>query len=105
MQKDGSYHMCVDYCALNKQTIKNRFLVPQIEDIFDKLQGANYFSWIDLKSVYHQIRIVPKDIHKIAFRTHFGLHEYLVMPFGLTNALATFNRLMDRFFRKHRSYT
>ena len=87
--------MCVDYWALNKNTIKNRFLVPQIEDIFDKLQGSTYYTHIDLKSGYHQIRIVPKDIHKTAFRTQFGLYEYLVMPFGLTNALATFNLLMD----------
>ena len=97
--------MCVDYRTLNKTTIKNRFLVSRIEDIFDKLQGSTYYSRIDLKSGYHQIRIVPKDIHKIAFRTQFHLYEYLVMPFGLTNAPAMFNRLMDRIFRKHRSYT
>ena len=98
-KKDGSYRMCVDYCALNKKTIKNRFPIPQIEDIFDKVQGANYFNWIDLKSGYHQIRIVPKDIHKTTFRTQFGLYEYLVMPLGLTNAPIEFNRLMDRIFR------
>ena len=95
--------MCVDYHALKKNTIKSRF--PQIEDIFDKLQGYTYYNHIDLKSGYQQIRIVPKDIHKIAFRTQFTLYEYLVMPFGHTNALATFNRLMDIIFCKYCSFT
>ncbi|MCO5568504.1 hypothetical protein L7F22_022203 [Adiantum nelumboides] len=97
-KKDGTYHMCVDYRALNRITIKNRFLVPQTEDLFDKLQGSAYFSRIDLKSGYHQIRIVNEDILKIAFRTTFGRYEYLVMPFGLKNAPATFNRMMERIF-------
>ena len=97
-KKDGSYRMCVDYRALNKSTIRNRFPVPRIEDIFDKLQGASYFSRIDLKSGYHQIRIVPGDIYKMAFRMSFVLYEFLVMPFGLKNAPATLNRMMDKIF-------
>ncbi|MCO5574478.1 hypothetical protein L7F22_028263 [Adiantum nelumboides] len=104
-KKDGTYCMCVNYRALNKITIKNRFPVPRIEDLFDKLQGSTYFSRIDLKSGYHQIRIVNEDILKTAFRTTFGLYEYLVMPFGLTNAPATFNRMMERISRPHRNFT
>ena len=76
-KKDNIYRVCVDYRALNKITIKNRFTVPRVEDLFDKLEGAIYFSRIDLKidlkSGYHQIRIVPQDIHKMAFCTTFGL--------------------------------
>ncbi|MCO5564499.1 hypothetical protein L7F22_018160 [Adiantum nelumboides] len=79
-KKDGTYRICVNYRAVNKITIENRFLMPQVEDIFDKLQGFTYFSRIDLKSGYHQIRIVDEDIAKTAFCTTFDLYEYLVMP-------------------------
>ncbi|MCO5601771.1 hypothetical protein L7F22_055896 [Adiantum nelumboides] len=112
-KKDDTYHMCVDYRALNRITIKNRFLVPRVEDLFDKLQGSTCFSRIDLKSGYHQIRIIDEDIVKTAFRTTFDLYEYLafdlyeylVMPFGLTNAPATFNRMMERIFQPYRNFT
>ena len=106
MQKnDGSFRMCMDYRSLNKHTIKNHFLVPHIEDIFEYLQGSTYYSRFNLKSGYHQIRIVPKDIHKTSFYTQFGLYEFVVMPFGLKNTLATFNRLMENTSCKHGSYT
>ncbi|MCO5561479.1 hypothetical protein L7F22_015100 [Adiantum nelumboides] len=104
-KKDGTYRMCVDYRALNKITIKNRLLVPRIEDLFYKLQGSTYFNTMDLKSGYHQIRIVNEDILKTAFCITFGLYEYLVMPFGLTNAPATFNCMMEQIFRPHCNFT
>ncbi|MCO5581435.1 hypothetical protein L7F22_035319 [Adiantum nelumboides] len=85
--------------ALNKITVKNKFPIPGIDDVFHCLQGASFFNRIDLKSGYNQIRVNPADVPKTAFRTTFGLYEFLVMPFGLTNALATFNRMMDRIFQ------
>ena len=81
-KKDGTARMCVDYCALNLMTIKNRILVPRIEDLFEKLQGSTYFSRIDLKSGYHEIRIKPGNISKTTFCTTFGLlYQYLIIPF------------------------
>ncbi|MCO5603583.1 hypothetical protein L7F22_057734 [Adiantum nelumboides] len=103
-KKNDTYRMCVDYRALNRITIKNRFPMFQGDDLFNKLQGSTYFSRIDLKRGYHQIRIVDKDIVKTAFRTTFGLYEYLVMPFGLTNAPATFRCMMERIFLPHRNF-
>jgi hypothetical protein len=100
-KKDGSWRLCTDYRELNKVTIKNKYPLPRIDDLFDQLQGSRVFSKIDLQLGYHQLKIKEGDVPKTAFRTRYGHYEYMVMPFGLTNVPAAFMDLMNRVFRPY----
>jgi hypothetical protein len=97
-KKDGTLKLCIDFIQLNKVTIKNKYPLPGIDDLFDQLKNAKIFSNIDLRSRYHQVRIKEEDVSKSAFRTRYGHYEFTVVPFGLSNAPTVFMCLMNGVF-------
>jgi hypothetical protein len=100
-KRDITQRLCFDYRALNEVTIKNKYPLPQIDNLFDQLYGACIFSRIDLRSSYHQLKIRESDIPKMVFITQYGLYEYIVMSFGLTNPPAYFMYLMKKVFMEY----
>jgi hypothetical protein len=100
-KKDGSLRLCIDYRDLNHAIVKNRYLMPWIDDLFDQNKGATVFSKINLLSGYHQLRIKEGNIPKTVFRTRFGHYEFFVVPFGLTNAPTVFMSLINNLFQKY----
>src|SRR5207244_1527076 len=97
-KKDGSLRMCIDYRSLNEVTIQNKYPLSRINDLFDQLKGAKFFSKIDLRSGYYQLKIKIEDIPKTTFSTRYGHYDFTVMPFGLTNTPAYFMNLMNKIF-------
>ena len=100
-KKDGTLRLCIDYKQLNKVTVKNKYPLPQIGDLFDQIRGAKVFSKIELRSGYHQVRIKDEHIHNTTFKTRYGHYEFVVVPFGLTNAPTIFMCLMHSVFSRY----
>ena len=100
-KNDKTLQLCIDYRQLNRVTIKNRYPLPRIDDLFDQLREARVYSKIDLRTGYHQLRVTEVDIPKTALKTRYGHFEFMVMPFGLTNATSAFMDLMHRVFQPY----
>ena len=100
-KKDGTLRLCIDYRKLNRVTVKNKYPLLRIDDLFDQLKGVKYFSKIDLRTGHHQLRVREENVPKTVFKRRYGHYEFLVMPFGLTNVPAAFMDLMNKIFRAY----